>query len=54
MAFLRCETDESDATYFVVDQVSVIRKAVQDLHACIARKNAKLTQTEGLLGQPGH
>jgi Fic family protein len=50
LAFLYSETDENDATYFVVDQVSVIRKAVQDLHACIARKNAELTQAEGLLG----
>jgi Fic family protein len=49
LAFLYSETDENDATYFVVQQMSVIKKAVQGLHACIALKNAELSQTERLL-----
>jgi Fic family protein len=49
LAFLYSETDENDSTYFVVHQMSVIRKAVQELHACIARKNAELSQAERLL-----
>jgi Fic family protein len=52
LAFLYSETDENDATYFVVHQMSVIRKAVQGLHACIALKNAELSQAERLLQHP--
>jgi Fic family protein len=50
LAFLYSETDENDATYFVAHQMSVIKKAVQGLHGCIARKNAELSQAERLLG----
>ena len=48
LAFLYSETDENDATYFVVHQLEVIQKAVESLHDYIERKSAELTEAESL------
>jgi Fic family protein len=49
LAFLYTETDENDATYFVVHQLDVIQKAIEGLHAYIDRKSAEVSETERLL-----
>jgi Fic family protein len=54
LAFLHSETDENDATNFVVRQVSVIRKAIQDLHACIRSKERGIDPGRGPPRAPGH
>lgn len=37
-AFLYAETDENDATYFVLQQMDIIRRAIENLHAYLDRK----------------
>jgi Fic family protein len=49
LAFLYSETDENDTTYFVIHQLNVIKKAIEGLHAYIARKSAELSESEQLL-----
>ena len=49
LAFVYSETDENDATYFVVHQLNVIKKAIEGLRAYIARKSAELHESEQLL-----
>src|SRR5258708_16365356 len=49
LAFLYTETDENDATYFVVHQLDVIQKAIEGLHTYIDRKSAEVSETERLL-----
>ena len=48
-SFLYSETDDNDATYFVVHQAEVIRQAIQRLHAYIDRKSRELQEGERLL-----
>lgn len=48
-AFLYTETDECDATYFVLHQLRVIRRAIEDLLVYLQRKMAELRETEQLL-----
>ncbi len=48
-AILYTETDGNDATYFLVHQVEVIRRAVQALHAYIDRKTRETREIELLL-----
>jgi len=57
-AFLQTETDEGDATYFVIHQLKVIKQATEDLHRYLRRKIAEqgdlkemLHATEGLNGR---
>jgi len=45
-AFLHVETDESDVTYFLLHQASVIKSAVHELRAYIERKAADLRRAE--------
>jgi Fic family protein len=45
-SFLYTETDENDLTYFIVAQIKVIRRALDELHAYIDRKTAELRQLE--------
>ncbi|MBU6401889.1 MAG: Fic family protein [Verrucomicrobia bacterium] len=45
-SFLYTETDDNDLTYFIVAQSSVIRQAIEELHAYIARKTAELREVE--------
>jgi Fic family protein len=53
-AFLYTETDDNDLTYFILHQLDVIGRAIQELHEYIERKTAKLHAAEsrlhGLMG----
>lgn len=48
-AFLYTETDENDLTYFLLNQLKVIRRAIGELHEYLARKQEELRKTEALL-----
>ncbi|MCX6969315.1 MAG: Fic family protein [Verrucomicrobia bacterium] len=48
-AFLHTETDDNDATYFLVHQAEVIRRAILQLHAYIDRKTKELEESQQLL-----
>jgi Fic family protein len=48
-AFLYSETDENDATYFVLHQLDVIEKAIEDMHKYLRRKSAEVRSVEDLL-----
>lgn len=45
-AFLYTETDDNDLTYFILHQIDVIRRAVDELHKYIEMKAAKLKAME--------
>jgi Fic family protein len=45
-SFLYTETDENDLTYFIVSQIKVIQKAIDELHTYIDRKATELKQLE--------
>jgi len=45
-AFLYTETDDNDLTYFILHQIDVIRRAVEELHKYIEMKAAKLKAME--------
>lgn len=49
-AFLYSETDDNDLTYFVLYQLSVVLRAIHDLHEYLTKKTAELRETESLLG----
>ncbi|MBX5482345.1 MAG: hypothetical protein IRZ16_11000 [Myxococcaceae bacterium] len=48
-AFLYCETDKGDLTYFLLHQLEVIRRAIDDLKKYLRRKAAEIHETERLL-----
>lgn len=48
-AFLYTETDDNDLTYFIIHQLDVIRRAMNELHAYIERKTAALQAIESRL-----
>lgn len=48
-AFLYTETDGNDATYFVLHQLRVLTRAIEDLHAYLARKTRELEEARRLL-----
>ena len=48
-SFLYTETDERDTTYFLLYQLEVIRRAIDDMHTYLRRKMAEVRQTETLL-----
>ena len=48
-AFLHAETDANDATYFIVHQVDVILRALDELDAYIAKKTAQVARIEQML-----
>ena len=50
MSFLHAETDGNDATYFLLYQCEVIRRAIDSLHNYIEAKCEELRVTESLLG----
>jgi Fic family protein len=52
-AYLHTETDENDTTYFVLHQLDVIRRAINDLHAYLARKTQERREAERLLMRAG-
>ncbi len=48
-AYLHTETDDNDATYFILHQVDIIERAVDALHAYLARKIQEQRSAESLL-----
>ena len=48
-AFLHTETDANDATYFIVHQVDVILRALDELDAYITAKTAQVARVEQML-----
>ena len=48
-AFLHTESDENDLTYFIVYQLNVIRRAVDDLNRYLDRKAAQVQKLDKLL-----
>lgn len=48
-AFLETETDEGDATYFLLHQLNVVERAIDELHDYLARKIDEIKKVEGLL-----
>jgi Fic family protein len=48
-AFLETETDEGDTTYFVIHQLQVIERAIEELHVYLARKADELRKVETLI-----
>ncbi len=49
LSFLHTETDENDATYFLVHQTEVICRAIESLHQYVERKSEEWRSTEELL-----
>jgi Fic family protein len=47
-AFLETETDENDATYFILHQLNVITRAIRALHVHLATKAEEIRQVESL------
>jgi len=48
-AFVLAQTDEGDATYFIVYQLQVIQRAVMELHAYLDRKVKEIRDVERLI-----
>jgi Fic family protein len=48
-AFLYTETDDNDLTYFILQQLNVIGRAIQELHDYIERKTSALQAVESRL-----
>ena len=45
-SFLYTETDDYDATYFVLNQLEVICRSIDDLYAYLGRKTTEVRETE--------
>jgi len=48
-SFVYSETDANDLTYFIIYQLTVIQRAIKELHVYLERKSAELRTTEKLL-----
>lgn len=48
-AFLYTETDDNDATYFVLHQLKVVTRAIADLHAYLDRKVAEMREVDDMV-----
>lgn len=48
-AYLYTETDDNDVTYFIVHQLEVIVRAINDLHEYLAKKAKEIQTVESLL-----
>jgi len=48
-AFLETETDEGDTTYFLIYQLNVIERAIEEMHSYLARKIGEVKEIEALL-----
>lgn len=48
-AFMEAETDGGDTTYFLIHQLGVIERAIDDLHIYLRRKTAEVQGIEQLL-----
>jgi Fic family protein len=52
-AFLLTETDDGDSTYFLLHQLDVIRRAVEELHVYLRRKAQEVHDVERLTKDAG-
>jgi len=52
-SFLYTETDDNDATYFLLHQLKVIQKAIDDLHTYLKRKASEIQATAQALASHG-
>jgi len=52
-AYLHSETDRNDATYFVLHQLEIIRRAIASLHDYLGRKIEEQKEAENLLIKAG-
>jgi Fic family protein len=48
-AYLYTETDDFDTTYFILYQLSVIRRAIEELHVYLRRKMKEVKEIENLM-----
>lgn len=48
-SFLETETDENDLNYFILHQLEVISRAIDELHAYLQRKRKEITSSSELL-----
>jgi Fic family protein len=48
-SFLYSETDENDLTYFLLFQLEILRRAIDELHTFLARKTREIQAVERLL-----
>jgi Fic family protein len=48
-AYLHCESDDNDTTYFILHQLDVIERAIDALHAYLADKLSQQRSAESLL-----
>jgi Fic family protein len=49
-AFLYTEADDNDLTYFIIHQLEVIEKAIEQFHHHLEQKHLNLQEAEQLLG----
>jgi len=52
-AFLETETDGGDTTYFLIYQLNVIERAIEEMHDHLARKTGEVKEIEALLHGAG-
>ncbi|WP_419942975.1 Fic family protein [Candidatus Palauibacter sp.] len=50
-AYLHTETDENDLTYFVLHQLGIIQRAIEEVHVHLDRKMEEIRRVEALLRQ---
>jgi Fic family protein len=48
-SFLYTETDDNDLTYFILYQLEVLRRAIEELHEFLARKTREIKAVEKVL-----
>jgi len=48
-AFLYTESDENDLTYFILYQLKVVVRAIEELHRFLSRKTGEIRRTEQLV-----
>jgi Fic family protein len=53
-AYLETETDDCDLTYFIIHQLKVIKKSVEELIKYLEQKARELVELESSLMLPGH
>lgn len=52
-AFLETETDEGDTTYFLIYQLEVVERAIEEMRRYLQRKTDEVREIEGLLQNDG-
>jgi len=52
-AFMETETDQGDTTYFLIHQLGVIERAIEDLHVYLQRKISEVQDIERMLRADG-